>query len=321
MKILVTGKLPREVVALLETDHEVTENTSERPMTRQEILDQIKDKEGLLCTITDKIDDALLTHAAKLRMIANYGVGFDNIDLKAASARGIRVSNTPGVLSDATADLTFALILAVARRVIEGDRMTRAGQFKPWSPLLFLGTEVAGKTLGIIGLGQIGKALARRARGFDMPILYHNRRRVPENEEHALHATYADLPTLLARSDFVSLHVTLTHETRHLIGAHELSMMKPTAFLINVSRGSVVDEEALTAALKNKTIAGAGLDVYEKEPELFPGLAELDNVVLLPHMGSATIETRTKMAFLAAENLLAGLAGRKPPNCLNWGED
>jgi glyoxylate reductase len=318
MKVLVTGKLPREVIALLQEDHDITENTCERPMTRQEILDQIADKDGLLCMITDKIDDELLTHAHNLRMIANYGVGFDHIDLAAVTARGILASNTPGVLSDATADLAFALILAVARRVVEGDRMTRAGQFKPWSPLLFLGADVAGKTLGIIGLGQIGKALARRARGFDMPILYHNRRRIPEEEERALLATYVDVPTLLAQSDFVSLHVTLTHETRHLIGEHELSLMKPTAFLINVSRGPVVDEKALTAALKHNTIAGAGLDVYEQEPELYPGLTELDNVVLLPHVGSATIETRTKMAFLAAENLLAGLAGRRPPNCLNW---
>ncbi len=317
MKVLVTGKLPREVMALLEKDHDVAENMHERPMTREEILAHITDKEGLLCMITDKIDDEFLSHAPNLRMIANYGVGFDHIDLAAVTARGIWVSNTPGVLSDATADLTFALILAVARRVIEGDRMTRAGKFKPWSPLLFLGTDVAGKTLGIVGLGQIGKALARRARGFDMPILYHNRRRIPEEEEHALQATYVDLPTLLAHSDFVSLHVTLTPETKGLIGGHELGLMKPTAFLINVSRGPVVDEKSLTEALKNKTIAGAGLDVYEKEPELFPGLVELDNVVLLPHVGSATIETRTKMALLAAKNLLEGLAGRKPPNCLN----
>jgi len=317
MKVLVTGKLPQETMALVEKHHEVTANTLERPMTRQEILDRIPDKEGLLCMITDKVDDELLAHAPHLRMIANYGVGFDHIDVPAVTARGIWVSNTPGVLSDATADLTFALILAVARRAVEGDRMTRSGKFKPWSPLSFLGTEVAGKTLGIVGLGQIGKAVARRASGFGMPILYHNRRRIPEEEEQALRATYVDLPTLLSHADFVSLHVTLSDETRHLIGERELGLMKPTAFLINVSRGPVVYEKALTGALRERTIAGAGLDVYEKEPELFPGLAELDNVVLLPHVGSGTIETRTKMARLAVENLLAGLAGRTPPNCLN----
>jgi glyoxylate reductase len=321
MKVLVTGKLPQAAIALVEEQHEVAMNTREEPMPRQEIMGQIGDKEGLLCMISDKIDDELLAHAPNLRMIANYGVGFDNIDLAAATNRGIKVSNTPGVLSDATADLSFALLLAVARRVIEGDRMTRSGQFKPWSPMVFLGTEVTGKTLGIVGLGQIGKAVARRARGFDMPILYHKRSRLPEEEERALNATYADLPELLAKSDFVSLHVNLTDATRHLIGEAELKLMKPSAFLINVARGPVVDEKALTEALQNGTIAGAGLDVYEKEPQLFPGLAELDNVVLLPHVGSATVETRSNMAFLAVENLLAGMAGRKPRNCLNCTED
>lgn len=321
MKVLVTGKLPQAAIALVEEQHEVVMNTREEPMPRQEIMSQIGDKEGLLCMISDKIDEELLAHAPNLRMVANYGVGFDNIDLAAATKRGIRVSNTPGVLSDATADLSFALLLAVARRVIEGDRMTRSGKFKPWSPMVFLGTEVTGKTLGIVGLGQIGKAVARRARGFDMPILYHKRTRLPEEEERALNATYADLPELLAKSDFVSLHVNLTDATRHLIGEAELKLMKPSAFLINVARGPVVDEKALTEALQNRTIAGAGLDVYEKEPQLFPGLAELDNVVLLPHVGSATVETRSNMALLAVENLLAGLAGRKPRNCLNCTED
>lgn len=321
MKVLVTGKLPQEAIDLLEKHHEVTLNSREQPMSRQDISGQIADKEGLLCMITDKIDDELLAQAPQLRMIANYGVGFDHIDLDAATKRGIRVANTPGVLSDATADLAFALMLAVARRVIEGDRMTRAGQFKPWSPMTFLGTQVTGKTLGIVGLGQIGKALARRASGFDMPVLYHNRRRIAEDEERALNATYADLPSLLAQSDFVSLHVTLTEQTRHLIGEAQFKLMKPSAFLINVARGPVVDEGALVQALRTKTIAGAGLDVYEKEPQLSPGLDELDNVVLLPHVGSATVETRTHMAFLAVENMLEGLAGRRPPNCLNYGDE
>jgi glyoxylate reductase len=317
MRLLVTGKLPNEVSALLQDHHEVTANLMDRPMTRQEIMDNVGGKEGLLCMITDTIDDELMEQAPELRMIANYGVGYDHIDLAAATARGIWVSNTPGVLSDATADTTFALILAVARRVVEGDRITRSGRFEPWAPFLFLGTEVTGKTLGIIGLGQIGKAVARRARGFEMPVVYYNRRRLPQAEEQTLNATYADMKSVLSSADFVSLHVTLTEETRHLIGAAELALMKPTAFLINVSRGPVVDEHALTEALTAKRISGAGLDVYEREPHLAPGLAELDNVVLLPHVGSATVETRTKMALLAAKNLLAGFEGRIPPNCLN----
>ncbi|MBM3302591.1 MAG: D-glycerate dehydrogenase, partial [Deltaproteobacteria bacterium] len=246
-------------------------------------------------------------------------VGYDNIDLAAATARGIWVSNTPDVLTPATADITFALILAVARRVVEGDSMVRGGRFGPWTPRGFLGSEVSGKTVGIIGLGRIGKAVARRARGFNMDILYHNRRRIPESEEQDLGVTYHDLDTLLSRSDFVSLHVSLHEQSRHLIGPRELSLMKPTAYLINVSRGAVVDEEALVQALQAGTIAGAGLDVYENEPELTPGLTALNNVVLLPHIGSATIETRTKMAMLAVENLLSGLRGDLPPNCLNCG--
>jgi glyoxylate reductase len=244
-------------------------------------------------------------------------VGYDNIDVAAATARGIWVSNTPGVLTDATADLTFALILAAARRIIEGEAMVRAGKFKSWAPFLFLGTEVTGKTLGIIGLGQIGKAVARRASGFNMRILYHDRNRISESEELELNATYADLKTILSDADFVSLHVTLTDQTRHLISARELDYMKRTAYLINASRGPVVDEKALVEALRTKKIAGAGLDVYENEPALTAGLADLDNVVLLPHVGSATLETRTAMAVLAAENLLDGLQGITPRNCLN----
>ncbi len=317
MKVLVTGRLPENVMSQLTAHHEVTANTLNAPMHKDEILRQVRDKDGLLSMVTDRIDDALMAQAPNLRMIANCAVGYDNIDVAAATARGIWVSNTPDVLTDATADLTFALILSVARRIVEGDRRTRGGEFKYWGPLLFLGAQVAGKTLGIVGLGKIGKAVARRAQGFSMPILYHNRRRIPEAEERELKARYVDLKTLMKESDFVSLHVTLTEETRHLIGGPELELMKPSAFLINVSRGPVVDETALVEALSGKSIAGAGLDVYEKEPFLAPGLADLDNAVLLPHMGSATLETRTAMAAKAVDNLLAGLEGRVPPNCLN----
>lgn len=319
MKVLVTGRLPEVVISLLERDREVTARKVDSPMPRAELLEKIRDKDGLLCTITDRIDDELLDQAPRLRMIANCGVGYDNIDLAAATARGIWVSNTPGVLTDATADVTWALILAVARRVVEGDARVRAGEFTHWAPLLFLGTEVTGKTLGIVGLGEIGKAVARRARAFAMPVLYHNRNRIPEHEEKELGVEYVDLKTLLSESDFVSLHVTLNAQTKHLIAAEELKLMKPTSFLINVARGPVVDENALVLALRDGGIAGAGLDVYENEPNLAAGLSALPNAVLLPHAGSATVETRTRMGMLAAENLLKGLKGTPPPNCLNCG--
>jgi glyoxylate reductase len=250
-------------------------------------------------------------------MIANMGVGYNNIDVGAATRRGIPVSNTPGVLTDATADLAFTLILAVARRVVEGDKRVRTGQFTFWAPFLFLGREVSGKTLGIIGLGRIGQAVAQRARGFNMKILYHNRRRMEPAKEQALQIEYADLDSLLTKADFVSLHIPLMEETRHFMGPRELALMKPTAYLINTSRGPVVDEKALLAALQNKQVAGAGLDVYEQEPTLTPGLTEMDNVVLLPHVGSATLETRIRMATMAARNLIAGLSGERPPNQVN----
>ena len=276
------------------------------------------DKEGLLCTITDLIDQELLDHAPALKVIANYGVGFEHIDLAAATQRGLPVTNTPGVLTDATADLAFALILATARRMVEGDKRVREGRFTYWAPLLFLGHEVSGKTLGLIGAGRIGQAVAQRARGFGMRVLYYNRTPLSPAAEQELHVSFAPLEDLLREADFVTLHVPLTPQTRHLIGRRELELMKPTAHLINTARGPMVDEAALVAALRRGEIGGAGLDVYEQEPQLSPGLTDLDNVVLLPHVGSATIETRTRMGLMAAANLLAGLRGERPPNCLNW---
>jgi len=317
MNVLISGRLPEAVIRSIAAEHEVDVNPNDYPMKRSEILARLPDKQGFLCMITDSVDAELLAHAPQLKMIANYGVGYNNIDLAAATARGVPVSNTPGVLTDATADAAFALMLACARRVVEGDRRTRQGRFRHWAPLHFLGTEVSGKTLGIVGLGRIGRAVCRRAAGFGMRVLYHNRHRLPAEEEARLGAVYADLADLLAAADFVSLHVPLTEDTRCLIDADALRRMKPTAYLINTARGPVVDETALVQALQEGRIAGAGLDVYENEPDLTPGLAELENTVLLPHIGSATIETRTRMAELAAENLLAGLRGRKPPNCLN----
>jgi len=315
--ILVTGHLPEIVMTELEKVFIVDAYNEDKPYERQRLLHNIKDKDGLISMITDNVDEEVLDRASRLKMIAHFGVGYNNIDIKAATTRGIAVSNTPGVLTDATAELAFALILAVARRLVECDRATRDGRFRYWAPMLFLGREVTGKTLGIIGLGEIGKAVARRAKGFKMRILYNNRNRINASEEKELTAEFADLQRLLAESDFISLHVPLTSETRHLIGKEEFSLMKPTTYLINTSRGPVVDEQALLESLQNGTIGGAGLDVYENEPSLTPGLKELSNIVLLPHIGSGTLETRIKMASMVAENLIAGLSGSKPPNIVN----
>lgn len=317
MNVLVTGRLPDAVLARIESQHSVSAHDRDRPMAREAVLSAIGDKHGLLSMITDTVDEELFERAPNLKIVANFGVGFNNIDVTAANQRGIMVTNTPDVLTDATADLTMALLLAVARRVVEGDHHTRQGRFQFWAPLHFLGYEVSGKTLGLIGMGRIGAAVARRAAGFNMRVLYHNRNPLAAGRERELNASYTDLKTLLQSSDFISLHTPLTAETRHIIGSPELALMKSSAFLINTSRGPVVDEQALAEALQHKQIAGAGLDVYEHEPALTPGLDRLDNVVLLPHMGSATVETRHRMAELAAENLLAGLNGRLPPNCIN----
>ncbi len=317
MHVLVTGKLSDEVLNPLRQEHVTLVNPFEHPMRREDLLKDIKDMDGLLCMIMDRIDQELIDAAPRLKMIANYGVGYDNIDLEAASSRGIWVSNTPGVLADATADLTMGLILAVARRIVEGDQIVRAEQWTTWAPFLFLGTDVSGKLLGIIGLGQIGKAVAVRARGFGMTVYYHNRNRLDIKEERKLGVRYASLEDLLAQSDFVSVHVDLNPQSRRLIGRDQLRKMKRSAFLINVSRGPVVHEEALLEALEDGIIAGAGLDVYEHEPHVTAGLKKLKNVVLLPHIGSATVETRTRMGNKAVENLLCGLRGDLPPNCLN----
>jgi len=315
--ILVTGNLPLSVLENLKREFQVEIHAEDLPMSRSDLLHSIRDKVGLLSMITDDINGEFLDHAPKLIMIANMAVGYNNVDLNAATRRGILVSNTPGVLTDATADLAFSLILGAARRIAEGDRMVREGRFRFWAPFHFLGREVSGKTLGIIGMGRIGKAVARRARGFQMPILYYSRNPLDETVEKELNARYVPLDNLLGESDFISLHIPLSSDTRHFIGNREFSLMKPTAFLINTSRGPVVDEKALLGALQNGLIAGAGIDVYENEPAITPGLEKLDQVLLLPHVGSATLETRTRMAAMAAENLLAGLRGEVPPNLIN----
>ncbi len=317
MKVFITARLPEEVLARIARKHSVDAYTEEVPLGREKLLAGVNGKDGLLCTLTDRIDLEVLETAPDLKIIANNGDGVDKIDIEAATRKAIPVTNTPGVSSDSVADLAFALILSAARRLVEGDRMTRGAEFKFWAPFHFLGWDVSGKTLGIVGFGSIGKAVARRAAGFDMKVIYFSSQRLEKHEEDILAVTFAPLDQLLKNSDFVSLHVPLLPQTHHLIGERELRMMKSSACLINTARGPIVDENSLVEALKQRRIRAAGLDVYENEPTLSPGLAELDNVVLLPHVGNATVETRTRMANMAADNLLAGLRGERPPNCLN----
>jgi len=269
--------------------------------------------DAVICTLADPITDALLAAAPRLKIVANYAVGYNNIDVAAATRRGIIVTNTPDVLTDATADLTWALMLAVARRVVEGDRWARSGQWPGWAPTQMLGTDVTGKTLGIVGMGRIGQAVAQRAQGFRMPVRYASRRPCPTPPSVTTWA-HRPLEEVLTQADFISLHVPLSEATRHLIGSRELAMMKSTAFLINTSRGPVIDEAALLAALQQGTIAGAGLDVYEREPVILSRLEQLSNVVLLPHLGSATLDARIKMGMICVENIAAVLGGRPPLN-------
>ncbi len=317
-RVYVTRPIPQAGLDLLRQECEVTVfEDQDRLPTKEEVIEGVRGKDALLCLLTEEITAEVMDAAPNLKVISNYAVGYNNIDVEAATARGIVVTNTPGVLTETTADFAWALLMAVARRVVEADRFTRAGKFQGWGPLLLLGSDVYGKCLGVIGMGRIGQAIARRARGFDMRVLYYNRRRVDPAIENELQATYASLDELLQEADYVVLTVPLTPETHHLIGPRELAMMKPTAYLINPARGPVVDEKALVEALKSRTIAGAALDVFEEEPKLTPGLTELDNVVLAPHIASATTETRTKMAIMAAENLLAVLRNQRPKHIVN----
>lgn len=317
-RILVTQNIPEDGLAALRKGGEVVFCPHpERPPTREELLGEVKAADALLCLLTDTIDAELLEAAPRLTIISNMAVGYNNIDVAAATARRIPVTNTPGVLTETTADLTWALLMGVARRIVEGDRYVRAGSFKVWNPTLLLGSDVHGKTLGVIGMGRIGLAVARRARGFGMAILYHNRRRVEASLEAEISARFVSLERLLRSSDFVTLHASLTAETRYLISAKELALMKPTAYLVNTARGPLVDEAALVESLRGGGLAGAALDVYEQEPALATGLAELENVVLTPHIGSASRETRGRMALMAAENIVAALGGKRPPNLVN----
>ena len=311
-KVLVTREIPEAGLRPLE-DFDVTV-LSKEPPERGELLEAAKDAAGVLSTLTEKIDVEFMDAAGEaLKVVANMAVGYDNIDLDAARERGVVVTNTPGVLDETTADTAFMLLLAAARRLGEGERIVRAGRWEAWGPKMLTGPDVWGKRLGILGFGEIGQAVARRAKGFDMEILYYNRSR-KEEAERELGAQYLDLDELLRTCDFFSIHTPLTEETKHLIGAPEFEKMKPEAVVVNTSRGPVVDEAALAEALAETRIFAAGLDVYEEEPKVHPKLLELENVVLAPHIGSASIETRDKMAVTAGEDLRAVLRGERPKN-------
>lgn len=317
-KVYITRKIPQEVVQQISQSCEVRMWEEEDIPVPREILErEIIEADGLYCLLTEKIDEPLLERASQLKVISNMAVGYNNINVEAATQRGMMVTNTPGVLTETTADLTFALLMATARRLVESSDFLRNGEWKTWSPMLLTGQDVYGATLGIIGLGQIGEALARRAKGFDMRILYHNRsRRTQAEEKYGI--KYADMETVLKESDFLCIMTPYTAETHHLIGRQELSLMKETAVLINTARGGIVDESALYEALTEKKIWAAGLDVFEQEPvPLDHPLLSLSNVVTLPHIGSASLQTRMKMARLAADNLLAALNGETPRHLVN----
>ncbi|HLF73140.1 MAG TPA: D-glycerate dehydrogenase [Anaerolineales bacterium] len=316
-RVFVTRAIPDKGLNLIRDFCDVDLWPAELPPERAELLEHVRGVEGLLCLLTDRIDGELMDEAGpQLKVISNHAVGFDNIDVSAATARKIPVGNTPDVLTDATADFAFALLMTVARRIPEAERYVHAGRWKTWGPMLLLGADIKGATLGLVGFGRIGKAMARRAAGFDMRVIYYDPgEKKPDRE---LKATPVDFETLLEESDFISLHTPLTPDTRHLIDSEALSRMKPNAVLINTARGPVVDLDALYEALKEHRIFGAGLDVTEPEP-LPPGspLLSLDNIIITPHIASASQTAREKMSWMAAKNLIAGLKGEQLPNCVN----
>ena len=315
-KVFATHQLFDEARQILDAACDVEYWTNEERPSREEVLRRVKDKEGLVCLLTEKVNDDLLRAAAKLRIAANVAVGYDNIDVDTCTKRGVVATNTPGVLDETTADFAWALMMAVARRLSEGEQLARSGNWKGWNLDQLCGADIWGKTLGLVGFGRIGRAVARRALGFHMKVIYTDAVKAPAELEKSLNAEFRDMNTLLAESDFISLHVPLIPETRGLFDSPKFYRMKPTAFLINTSRGPVVEEAALVAALDAKKIAGAALDVFENEPFIHPGLKR-SNVVLAPHLASASLETRTKMAVMAAENVVALFKGQLPPNMLN----
>jgi lactate dehydrogenase-like 2-hydroxyacid dehydrogenase len=316
-KVLITRRIFEETIAYVARHCDVETNQRDARLRPSELLRKLHGKQGAITFLTDTISDAVLARCPDLTIACNVAVGFNNFDVEAATRRGVMLTNTPGVLDDTTADLTWGLILATARGLVEADRYVRSGRWKGWGLMQFLGRDIHHKTIGICGLGRIGRRVAARATGFDMRVLYTGRTRQPNRVERELGATFVEKDVLLRESDVVTLHLPLTPETRHYISERELRLMKPTAILVNVARGPVIDERALVRALRAGRIAGAGLDVYEGEPKPASGLTRLRNVVLAPHIGSASVETRLRMATLAAENCVAALLGHRPPNLLN----
>ena len=316
-KILVTREVFDEVLAYLQTELEVESNQDDVILSPEELRRRLADKQGIMCALTDRIDTALVAACPRLKAVCNIAVGYNNIDVAACSARGIAVTNTPGVLDETTADLVWALMLATARRLTEAEAYLRSGQWTGWYLKQILGTDVHHATLGIVGMGRIGQVIARRALGFEMDVIYHNRSRLGREIERPLKARYVDMDEVLSRADFVVLQVPYSPATHHLIGAAELAKMKSSAILINAARGGVVDDAALIEALQRGVIRAAGLDVFENEPTFNPGFLALKNVVLAPHIGSSTRVTRLAMAMTAARNLTAAMMGRIPPNLIN----
>jgi len=316
-RVLISQKIFDEVVAMVRQHFEVDWNQSETPLSPSVLIQRLRDKMGAIILLTDRIDEEVLSKCSELKIVSNVAVGYNNIDVEACTRRGVMVTNTPGVLDDTTADLTWALLLATARRVVEADQFLRSLKWKGWKLMEFLGYDVHHKVIGICGLGRIGQRVARRAKGFEMQILYTDVIRAAPSLEEELGARFVDKKTLLNQSDFITLHVPLMPETTHYIAMAEFNLMKPTAILINASRGPIVDEKALVQALQEGKIAGAGLDVYEREPEVEATLIQMKTVVLTPHIASASRETRLRMATMAAENLVAGLTGKRPPNLVN----
>ncbi|MBI4348943.1 MAG: D-glycerate dehydrogenase [Elusimicrobia bacterium] len=317
-RVVVTRNIPAESLELLTPHFDVDYRERSTPIPRRELLRRVKNARGLLCLLTERVNGELLDAAPELRIVSTFSVGLDHVDVPECTRRGVLVTHTPGVLTETCADFTWALILSVARRIVEGDRMMRAGKYKGWDPLMLLGADVHNKTLGILGFGRIGQAVARRAGGFDMRVLYSDVRQAPGAVERDLHATFVDTETLLKESDFVCLHTVLDQTTYHLLDERRLRMMKKTAYLINGARGPIIDEGALVKALKGGWIRGAALDVYENEPKMAAGLAALPNAVLIPHLASATLETRGSMGRLAAGSIADYLAfGRAPSNAVN----
>lgn len=316
-RIFIAREVFREVLDFLADRFEVVDNQQDKVLTGEELARILADKEGALITLTERIDEDLLGRCPKLKAVCNIAVGYNNIDLVACNARGVMATNTPGVLDDTTADFAWALILATARRLNEAEAYIRQGAWDKWKLKQFLGLDVHHATLGIVGLGRIGQVVARRAAGFEMEVLYHDVQQAAPAVESACRATYVAKEELFRRADIITIHVPYSRETHHAIGAPEIALMKRSAILIHAARGGVVDDAALVEALRNGTIAGAGLDVFEGEPALHPGFLELKNVVLSPHIASSSEKTRFKMAMMAAENLTAALETGNPPNLLN----